>query len=432
MTIFKNFRLGLLHVAVAITLVPITGVLNRIMIHEMGILATLVALLIILPPLLSPLQPILGQYSDHHPLFGYRRTPYIVVGFILCIGGAMLTPIAALAMGENFWPALPFAFLAFFIWGLGYNLAVVSYLSLASDLSDEGQRSRTIAVMWFMMLSGVITTAILTGRALDQYSPEQLVRVFFIAGMVSLTLATIGIIGLEPRNVIKKSSERHSFREAIGAVINNPHARVFFIYLIMLLSAIMGQDVLLEPFGAAAFGMSVRETTQLTAFWGGATMVALLLQGVLFSRYMTKKTGAMIGAIVAASGFGLIALSGILQFQPLFVPGIIVLGLGTGIATTTNLAMMLDMTTPTNVGLYIGAWGVADATARGLGNLTAGAVRDVVTLTFGSPIGGYITVFLLEATILCLALLLLRRIDVTAFQSEQQSMTTLIAVAGDA
>ncbi|RRR70608.1 MAG: MFS transporter [Candidatus Viridilinea halotolerans] len=432
MTLFKNFRLGLLHVAVAITLVPISGVLNRIMIHEMGIWATIVAGLIILPPLLSPLQPILGQYSDHHPLFGYRRTPYIVLGFILCISGAMLTPLGALAMDESFFPGFFFALGAFFMWGLGYNLAVVSYLSLASDLSDEGRSSRTIAIMWFMMLCGVITTAILTGIALDDYSSEQLVRVFFIAGMVSFTLATLGIVGLEPRNAKKPTEKRHSFREAIGTVIGNPHARVFFVYLIMLLSAIMGQDVLLEPFGAAAFDMSVRETTQLTAFWGAATMVALLLQGVLFSRFMTKKTGATMGALIAVAGFFLIALSGVLAFQPLFVPGIIVLGFGTGIATTTNLAMMLDMTTPTNVGLYIGAWGVADATARGLGNVMAGVVRDIITHTVGSPVIGYTTVFMLEGTILCAALLLLRRIDVSAFRSEQQSMTTLIAVAADA
>lgn len=274
MTIVKNLRLGLLHVAVAISLVPITGVLNRIMIHEMGILATLVAGLIVLPHLLAPLQPFLGQYSDHHPLFGYRRTPYIALGLLLCIGGAMLTPLAALVLDENFWPGLAFSIFAFLIWGLGYNLAVVSYLSLASDLSDDGQRSRTIAIMWFMMISAVIVTAILTGRALEEYSPEQLVRVFFIAGMVALSLGALGLVGLEPRNATLTDQARYNVSEAVGAVIGNPQAQAFFIYLMLLLAAILGQDVLLEPFGAAAFGMSVRETTQLTAYWGGATLVA--------------------------------------------------------------------------------------------------------------------------------------------------------------
>ena len=74
MPILKNIRLGLLHVAVAITFVLINGILNRVMIHDMQILASVVAVLVVLPYLLSPLQVWIGQYSDTHPIMGYRRT----------------------------------------------------------------------------------------------------------------------------------------------------------------------------------------------------------------------------------------------------------------------------------------------------------------------------------------------------------------------
>jgi hypothetical protein len=50
----KILRLGLIHVAVALTLVPINGTLNRIMIGDLGLAATLVAVLISLPYLFSP------------------------------------------------------------------------------------------------------------------------------------------------------------------------------------------------------------------------------------------------------------------------------------------------------------------------------------------------------------------------------------------
>ncbi|MBX0326372.1 BCD family MFS transporter [Oscillochloris sp. ZM17-4] len=432
MTIFKNIRLGLLHVAVAVSLVPITGVLNRIMIHELGILASLVAALIVLPYLLSPAQVWIGQYSDNHPLWGYRRTPYIAAGIILCAGGATLTPWAALMMAESFWLGLLVAVLVFLTWGVGFNLAVVSYLSLASDLSEEHQRSRTIAVMWFMMITSVIITAIVTGNALESYSPARLMQVFLACGGVSLALGAAGLIGLEQRNTWVPREERHSSGDAVRAVMANPHARRFFVYLMLLLAAILGQDVLLEPFGAQAFGMSVRETTQLTATWGGATLVALLLQGLVLSRFMSKKAGATLGGALAALGLFLIALSGAISSQTLFVPAIALLGFGTGIATTTNLALMLDMTTPEQVGLFIGAWGVADSMARGLGNLLAGGVRDIAGFAIQSPAGGYVTVFLLEGLMLCVAMAMLRRIDVSAFRSEQPSLTQLIAVVGDA
>ncbi len=433
MTLFKNIRLGLLHVAIAMTFVLINSVLNRIMIHDLDILASIVAVLVVLPYVLSPAQVWIGQYSDTHPLFGYRRTPYIALGTLLAISGAALAPHAALALAREPLIGVPLAILLFGMWGVGYNLAVVAYLSLASDMSTEQQRSRTVAIMWFMMIASVIVTAIVVGRALEPYSEERLFTVFLETGGVALALAFAGLIGLEPRQrTTAVSQSRSSQMAALRAVVSNPQARVFFIYLILMLAAILGQDVLLEPFGAKAFGMNVKETTQLTAMWGGATLTALLLYGAVLSRWIDKKRGAMIGGSIAATGFLLIALSGMLAFEAMFVPGILLLGFGTGVATTTNLALMLDMTTAEQVGLFIGAWGVADAAARGVGTLLGGVMRDVIAHMSGSVVSGYVSVFLIETVLLGISLVLLQRIDVNEFRSRQPSLTELVAIAGDA
>jgi BCD family chlorophyll transporter-like MFS transporter len=433
MTLFKNIRLGLLHVAIAMTFVLINSVLNRIMIHDLDILASIVAVLVVLPYVLSPAQVWIGQYSDTHPLFGYRRTPYIALGTLLAISGAALAPHAALALAREPLIGVPLAILLFGMWGVGYNLAVVAYLSLASDMSTEQQRSRTVAIMWFMMITSVIVTAIVVGRALEPYSEERLFTVFLETGGVALALAFVGLIGLEPRQrTTAVSQNRSSQMAALRAVVSNPQARIFFIYLILMLAAILGQDVLLEPFGAKAFGMNVKETTQLTAMWGGATLTALLLYGAVLNRWIDKKRGAMIGGSIAACGFLLIALSGMLAFEAMFIPGILLLGFGTGVATTTNLALMLDMTTAEQVGLFIGAWGVADAAARGVGTLLGGVMRDVIAHMSGSVVSGYISVFLIETVLLGISLVLLQRIDVNEFRSRQPSLTELVAIAGDA
>src|SRR5262245_10479672 len=180
MPLTKILRLGLIHVAVAITLVPINGTLNRVMIGELGLPATLVAILLSLPYLFSPLQVWIGDYSDRHPLWGYRRTPYIVLGLLLCVGGAALAPTAAFLMaatgldgtgtgrvaGTNT-QGLLFGLVAFGAWGMGFNFATVSYLSLATDLAGEEQRARTVGVMWFMLIASVIIASIAIGRALQ-------------------------------------------------------------------------------------------------------------------------------------------------------------------------------------------------------------------------------------------------------------------------
>src|SRR5512141_611064 len=94
----KRSQLALIHAAVAMTLVPINSTLNRVMIKELAVSATLVALLASLPYLFSPLQVLIGSYADRHPLFGRRRSAYIAFGLILCVVGVILAPRAVFLM----------------------------------------------------------------------------------------------------------------------------------------------------------------------------------------------------------------------------------------------------------------------------------------------------------------------------------------------
>ena len=181
------------------TLVPINSTLNRVMIKELGLSATLVAILASLPYLFSPIQVAIGSFADRHPLFGLRRTPYIFVGLLLCVLGVILSPYAAFAMQEDFWAGLLLGMLAFGAWGMGYNLSSVSYLSLASELSGEKGRSKTIAVMFFMMITSIIVTAISLSRLVEPYTPAALLRAFWIVGLAALSLGLLGLLRLERR-----------------------------------------------------------------------------------------------------------------------------------------------------------------------------------------------------------------------------------------
>jgi MFS transporter, BCD family, chlorophyll transporter len=167
----KRIQLGLIHMAVAMTLVPINSTLNRVMIKELALSATLVAVLASLPYLFSPIQVAIGSFADRHPLGGRRRTPYIVLGLILCAAGVVAAPHAAFILERDLGSGIIFGVLAFGAWGMGYNFSAVSYLSLASEISGEKGRSKTIAVMFFMMIIGIIFTAIGLSRLLDPYTP---------------------------------------------------------------------------------------------------------------------------------------------------------------------------------------------------------------------------------------------------------------------
>lgn len=422
----KRLQLGLLHMAVAMSLVPINSTLNRVMIKELAISATLVAILASLPYLFSPIQVAIGSFADRHPLFGLRRTPYIFVGLVLCAAGVIISPYAAFLIADNFWTGLGLGLLAFGAWGMGYNLSSVSYLALASELSGEKGRSKTIAIMFFMMISAIIITAIGLSRLVDPYTPQALLNAFWIVGALSLALGLLGLVKLEQRqSSAPASDENYSWSTLSRFIFGNRQARLFFIYLVILLAAILGQDILLEPFGAEAFGLTVRETTRITSIWGTCVLLALALAGYLEGR-VPKRAVALWGGWAALGGFIVIMISGLVVNLGVFYGGVVLLGLGTGLATVSNLSLMLDMTTASNVGLFIGAWGMANAFSRLIGSVLGGALRDTATQVVKNPTEGYITVFFVEALLLLISLWLLGRIDVGAFRKKAyQQMSVL-------
>jgi BCD family chlorophyll transporter-like MFS transporter len=284
-----------------------------------------------------------------------------------------------------------------------------------------------------MMITSIIFTAIALSQMVDPYTPQALVRAFWIIGLAALILGFLGLLGVEPRSAATSpASEGHSWSAMIGAILENRQATLFFWYLTILLAAILGQDILLEPFGGEAFGLSVQATTRITSLWGGCVLLALLVAGVLESR-LGKCTVARWGALGALVGFVLIVVSGIVLSQGVFYLGVVFLGIGTGLSTVSNLSLMLDMTTTENVGLFIGAWGMANAASRLLGTVLGGAVRDLVTQAVQNPLAGYLAVFTIEAGMLAASIVLLSRINVSAFhqKAETYSVVERAAIASD-
>ncbi|NTW03350.1 MAG: BCD family MFS transporter [Oscillochloris sp.] len=159
-----------------------------------------------------------------------------------------------------------------------------------------------------------------------------------------------------------------------------------------------------------------------------AVAISLVLIAGVLNRIMIRELG-LCASLVAA----------LMVLPYLFLPvpvgiglAITLLNFGTGIATATNLALMLAMITPEQVWLAMRAWGVANSAACGLSHLLVGMLHDLAGLALVSPSDGYMTVFVLEVLMLGVALVMRRRIDMSAFHDERPSLIQRTAVVGDA
>lgn len=237
-----------------------------------------------------------------------------------------------------------------------------------------------------------------------------------LVAVVALVMGLLGLLGLEPRQRSSGMLEhRYSLADTFREVRANPQVTLFFIYLLLMLAAVLGQDVLLEPFAARAFNLPVDQTTRITSIWGTCYLVSLLVAGTLEGR-VSKLSIARLASIAAVIAFALVAASGLVRSQALFFAGVVLLGLATGPATVSNLSLMLDMTVPGKVGMFIGAWGSASAFARLLGSLSTAIIRDLARLLPNQAVLGYAAGFSLLGIFLIVSLLILNRVDLAAFQ----------------
>lgn len=294
----KVLQFTLVHVGVAITAVPVNSTLNRIMITELGLPALLVGVLVAFPYLLSPLQVLAGSWADHNTVWGRHRSPWILIGGLMASFGSYMTSHAVVLMESDFALGLLAAVVTFAIWGLGVNIASVSYLSLLSELSEgeSGWRSRAVSVMWTTMIVATIFTSLAISALLQPYSTSALYTAFGFVWLVASAFVLFGSAGIEPASKGKADlhSRAESPRVAIRALAGNPTAQRFFLYLTLVLISIHAQDVLLEPFGGDVLGMPIAATARLTSIWGLGFFITML--GGLWVVRRVGKIGGQCGS----------------------------------------------------------------------------------------------------------------------------------------
>ncbi|MCG6885372.1 MAG: PucC family protein [Silicimonas sp.] len=418
----RLLRLALFQVTVGAALVLLVGTLNRVMIVELEVPATLVAGMLALPLLFAPFRTWIGHRSDQHrSALGWRRVPYIWKGTMYQFGGFAIMPFALLVLsgfGEAVdaprWIGLSSAGLAFLLVGAGLHMVQTAGLALATDLVREEDHPKVVGLMYVMLLFGMVVSALVYGALLEVYSPGRLVQVIQGTAVLTIALNLFALWKQEPRDrelAQKMDTQRHvPFAEAWAGLVERP-GMLRLMALIGLGTFGFGMaDVLLEPYGGQALGFTVAETTRLTALFATGTLVGFGIASRVLSGPMDAVSLGRIGALVGIPGFVAIILASQGGGSLVFLAGVLATGLGAGLFGHATLTATIRAAPPGRIGLALGTWGAVQATCAGIGVALAGIVRDIIVqmpaLGGLSPHAPYNYVFAIEIAFLLLALLL--------------------------
>ncbi|GAA4036241.1 BCD family MFS transporter [Sphingomonas rosea] len=417
----RLLRLSLFQVSAGLVWALYNGTLNRVMIVELGIPAGLVAALIAIPLLAAPFRALIGHKSDaHRSVLGWRRVPYLWMGTLLQFGGLAIMPFALLIISvpDGQGVGLFGCAVAFLLTGAGLHIAQTAGLALATDLAPEHARPRAVALLYVMLLTGTMISALVIGELLIDFTPTRLVQVIQAAALLTLVLNIVASWKQEPRRapLRTEASEKLGFAEVWTRLVAEPHSRRLLLGVGFGALAFGMQDVLLEPYGGEILGMSVGATTTLTSLWALGALLGFALAGSRLARGSEPNRLAGFGCVVGMFALLLVIFAAPTATPLLLMVGAAMIGFGGGLFMVGTLVAAMTLARTSEAGLALGAWGAVQASAAGAAILLGGLVRDGISiLATGGRLGetlavratGYGVVYAAEIVLLLVTILVM-------------------------
>ena len=395
---FGIFRLGLVQTALGAVVVLTTSTINRAMVVELALPATLPGLLVAIHYAMQMLRPRMGHGSDA----GGKRTPWIMGGMaVLALGGTLAAAATGL-LATHFWPGIALSVLAFVMIGAGVGAAGTSLLTLLAGEVAPARRAAAGTIVWLMMIAGFAITATIAGKLLDPFSPERLLAVVGGICVVAFMLACVAVTGIE--RTAPRPQLRGDFRAALREVWAEPAARQFTVFVFVSMLAYSAADLILEPFAGEVFGLTIGASTALAGQQNAGTALGMMVVGLIGSLFAGRALGSLRGWCVAGCLASAVMLALLAGAKPGFPLGaaFFLLGVANGVFAAAAIASMMQLAGregESRAGMRMGLWGAAQAIAFGLGGLAGTVLCDLGRLLTGAAAPAYAMVFVAEAAL---------------------------------
>lgn len=416
LTWFGIVRLGLVQTALGAIVVLATSTVNRVMVVELALPALVPGLLVGWHNLLQVLRPGFGHGSD----VGGRRLPWIIGGMAVLALGGVVAAASVGVMAETFWAGIACAVLGYALIGVGAASAGTSLLVLLAQRAAPHRRAAAATIVWVMMIAGFAVTPQVAGRLLDPYSPARLVAVSAAVAGVAFAVAVAAAWGMEGRARAvpgaASSAPRVPFRAAIASVWADPKARRFSVFIAVSMLAYSAQELLIEPFAGAVFGLSLGQSTKLVGTLHGGLLVGMILAALSGSlgrgRFGSLRAWTLGGCLASALALLGLAAAASLGLHGLLTPACVALGVSNGVYAASAIGLMMQLAAGGGRdGVRMGVFGAAQGLAFGAGGVAATGAVDLARLLLGAPAPAYAATFVLEAALFLAAALVAARLD---------------------
>ena len=417
------FRLGLVQMCLGAVVVLMTSTLNRLMVVELSLAATLPGALVAIHYLVQISRPKWGFLSDIQG----NRTKWIILGMIILAVGANLAALCIPLYSFNATAATILSFFAYTIIGVGVGASGTSLLALLATHTIQHRRAAAATITWLMMIFGIAVTATVVGKLLDPYSVERLIKIVFGLTLVTVAIAFISTLNIERglSSVKKNVNKSQSFLTGLKVIWANSQTKRFSIFVFLSMTAYFMQELILEPYAGIVFSFTPGQSTSLSGMQNGGVFLGMLAVGIACTgfKFGALKNWVWAGCMGSCISLVLIALAGQSPEIVPLAPLVFGLGIFNGMFAVAAIGSMMSLASQNNdnrEGTRMGLWGAAQAIAAGFGGLLGTVLVDLLRLANFSHADAYGTVFIFEAALFALAASIATRSITTAFSGTTQ------------
>ena len=416
-------RLGLVQMCLGAVVVLMTSTLNRLMVVELSLAATLPGALVAIHYLVQISRPKWGFLSDIQG----NRTKWIILGMIILAVGANLAALCIPLYSFNATAATILSFFAYTLIGIGVGASGTSLLALLATHTIQHRRAAAATITWLMMIFGIAVTATVVGKLLDPYSVERLIKIVFGLTLVTVAITFISTLNIERglSSINKNINKSQSFLTGLKVIWANSQTKRFSVFVFLSMTAYFMQELILEPYAGIVFSFTPGQSTSLSGMQNGGVFLGMLAVGIACTgfKFGALKNWVWAGCMGSCISLVLIALAGQSPEIVPLAPLVFGLGIFNGMFAVAAIGSMMSLASQNNdrrEGTRMGLWGAAQAIAAGFGGLLGTILVDLLRLTNFSHADAYGTVFIFEAALFALAASIATRSITTAFSGTTQ------------
>ena len=416
-------RLGLVQMCLGAVVVLMTSTLNRLMVGELSLAATLPGALVAIHYLVQISRPKWGFLSDIQG----NRTKWIILGMIILAVGANLAALCIPLYSFNATAATILSFFAYTLIGIGVGASGTSLLALLATHTIQHRRAAAATITWLMMIFGIAVTATVVGKLLDPYSIERLIKIVFGLTVITVAITFISTLNIERglSTVNKNINKSQSFLTGLKVIWANSQTKRFSVFVFLSMTAYFMQELILEPYAGIVFSFTPGQSTSLSGMQNGGVFLGMLAVGIACTgfKFGALKNWVWAGCMGSCISLVLIALAGQSPEIVPLAPLVFGLGIFNGMFAVAAIGSMMSLASQNNdrrEGTRMGLWGAAQAIAAGFGGLLGTILVDLLRLTNFSHADAYGTVFIFEAALFALAASIATRSITTAFSGTTQ------------